>query len=54
MGTQGSFLGIKQLECEVDHSTSSGAEVKNERSHTSTPSYAFVVYTATLNIGMKS
>jgi len=47
-------MGIKQLGCEVDHSTSSGAEVNNERSYTSTPSYAFVVYRATLNIGMKS
>jgi hypothetical protein len=32
-----SFLGIKHLEYEVDHSPPPSTEVKNEWSHTSTP-----------------
>jgi hypothetical protein len=30
-------LGAKRLECEADHSSLSGAEVKNAWSYTSTP-----------------
>jgi hypothetical protein len=33
----GLFLGVKQLELEVKHSTPSGAEVKNEGSCTFAP-----------------
>jgi hypothetical protein len=38
------FLGVKQLESETDHSTPSGAEVKNAWSYTSTPQYAFMAW----------
>jgi hypothetical protein len=30
IGYQHNFLGVKQPECEVDHSSPSSAEVKNE------------------------
>jgi hypothetical protein len=36
-GYQGSFQAINQLQCDVDYSTSSGAEVKNVQSTTSAP-----------------
>ena len=38
MDLRGSFPGVKQLGCEINHSVASGAEVKNEQSYTSTPS----------------
>jgi hypothetical protein len=36
-GVQCPFLGIKQLEHEIDHSHPSSAKVKNELSYTSVP-----------------
>jgi hypothetical protein len=41
----GISLGVKQLRHEADQSTHSSAEFMNECSHTSTPSYAFIVCT---------
>jgi len=38
MDIRGSFPGVKQLGCEINHSLTSGAEVKNEQSYTSAPS----------------
>jgi hypothetical protein len=38
-GNQGSFPGVKQPRCEVNHSPSSSAEVKNEGSCTSASIY---------------
>jgi hypothetical protein len=35
-------LALKPPECKADHSSSSGAEVKNEWSYTSTSPYAFM------------
>jgi hypothetical protein len=40
-------LGIKQLGGESDHSSPTIAEVNNERSYTSTPSYSFLAFTGT-------
>jgi len=37
-------LGVKRLESEADHSTSSSAEDKNAWSYTSTPQYAFMAW----------
>jgi hypothetical protein len=37
MGTRGSFLGVKQPDCEADHMPSSSAEVKNAWHFTSIP-----------------
>ena len=40
---------VKQLGHEANHSPPSSAEVKNERSCTSTPPYAFIACTGTLS-----
>jgi hypothetical protein len=42
MGTGGSFPGVKRPGREADHSPPYSAEVKNTRSYTSTPQYAFM------------
>jgi len=42
MGTWGSFLGVKRLGREADHSLSFSAEVENAWSYTSAPHYAFM------------
>jgi len=44
MGAGGSFLGVKWLEHETGHSLPYNAEVKNAWSHTSTPSYVFMIW----------
>jgi hypothetical protein len=44
MGTRGSFLGIKWLGYETDHSPPSSAGVKNAWSYTSTPPYTFMAW----------
>jgi hypothetical protein len=44
MGT-GIFSHVKQPGHEVDHSPKCGVAVKNEWSYTSTPIYAFMVWT---------
>jgi hypothetical protein len=43
VGTRGSFLGIRQLGHEADHSPLSIAKVKNAWSYTSAPPYAFLM-----------
>jgi hypothetical protein len=42
MGTGSSFLGVKRLGREVDHSPPTNAEVKKVWIYTSTPPYAFI------------
>jgi len=38
MDIRGSFPGVKQLGCEINHSLISGDEITNEQSYYSTPS----------------
>jgi hypothetical protein len=42
MGTGGSFLGVKMVWSEADHSPPSGAEIKNTRIYATTPPYIFM------------
>jgi hypothetical protein len=44
VGTKGSYLGVKWLGCEADHSSLSNVEVNNVWSHTSTPQYIFMTW----------
>jgi hypothetical protein len=44
VGTRDSFTGTNRLGCEVDHSPTSSAEVKNAWSYTSTPPYIFKMW----------
>jgi hypothetical protein len=46
-GYWGSFLGVKWLWCEVNHSLPSSAKVKNEWNYTFIPLYAFMAWTGT-------
>jgi hypothetical protein len=40
--TRCSFLGVKHLKYEVDHSPASGVKAENKCSHTSIPTYKFM------------
>jgi hypothetical protein len=42
IGATLSFPEIKRLECEIDHSPATIADVKNEWIYASTPQYAFM------------
>jgi len=41
------FSGLQQLKHKVEYSSHSSAKIKNEWSYTSTPLYAFMVWTGT-------
>ena len=45
MGTEDSLPDVKWPDNEADHSTPSGAEIKDDWNYTSTPPYAFLACT---------